>query len=217
MGYSLSKRETNNNYNNNYENDFEFEYLEGNKYVGFGIKRMKAYKCDLNMTELQKKRDLFWKLKTSYNNENYIIWSIIQEAISLDDPRNIHYLKHFKIELMNGCINECKDKYGNIYKVPNYCINDPYFERKLNDNDNKTIKNELIDVKFYRYGNFEPFSLKISNILTGKEIKELYRRYENLDKNMIIRIFICGIEIKDNQYLYQHNYSQDKPIYVTIS
>ena len=36
MGYALFKREIN---NNNYEDDFE--YWEGNKYVGFGIKRMK--------------------------------------------------------------------------------------------------------------------------------------------------------------------------------
>ena len=33
------------------------------KYVGEGVRRMKAYKCDLKVDELQKLQDEFWSIK----------------------------------------------------------------------------------------------------------------------------------------------------------
>lgn len=206
-------------YNNNiHMNDCEkdMEEWDGDRYVGIGIKKMKAYKCNLKYTDLQKKRNMFWDLKTDNKNENYVNWSIIQRAVSLDEPRNIHYLQHFNIEPINGCINECKDKNGNIYHIPNYCINDPYFERETKDDDYQEIKNEIIDVKFYRYGNYEPFVLKVNNTISGKDLKEECRKHENLKENLNIRLFISGVEIKDEQYLYQHNITKEKPIYLIV-
>ena len=194
--------------------DKDMDYWEGDKYVGFGIKKMKAYKCKLNLTELQKKRENFWKLKIKNNNENQMNWSIIHKAITLDEPRNIHYLQHFKIKPKNGCINECIDEKGNIYKIPNYCINDPYFEREINDNNE--IENEIIDVKIYGY-DCEPFILKISNKIKGKNLKEECIKHKNLDKNIKIRIFIGGVEVKDEGYIYQHNISKDKPIFLVLN
>ena len=49
---------------------------EGEKYVGVDIKRIKAYKCDLNINALQKRRKKFWKLKLNEKEENYSNWSI---------------------------------------------------------------------------------------------------------------------------------------------
>ena len=76
--------------------------------------------------------------KKLHDKNLFTNWSIIHRAIELDEPRDIHYLQHFHIEPINGCISECKDKNGNIYKIPNYCINDPYFEREIKyDSDNR--------------------------------------------------------------------------------
>lgn len=47
---------------NNVE-DSDMEEWEGNKYSGSGIKKMKAYKCDLTLEELQIKREKFWHSK----------------------------------------------------------------------------------------------------------------------------------------------------------
>ena len=165
--------------------DKDMEYWDNDIKVGFGIKRMKAYKCDLKTDDLQKKGDLFWKLKLNNNNNEFNSnWSIIQKALTLDDPKDIHYLQHFQIEPINGCINECKDKNGIIYKIPNYCINDPYFEREINDKDINLIKNEIKEIKIYRYGNYEPFTIKVDNNINGRDLKEECRKHENLDEDI---------------------------------
>lgn len=46
-----------------YEKDIEkdMEEIEGEKYSGFGIKRMKGYKCKLKSDQLEKLRKKFWK------------------------------------------------------------------------------------------------------------------------------------------------------------
>ena len=197
---------------NIYENDME--EFEGEKYSGFGLKRMKAYKCTLKLEQLQKLREKFWTKKLNKDNKNYVNWSIIQKAIILDDPRDIYYLEHFQIEPINGCIRHCKDKEGNTYYIPNYCINDPYFERDLENSKNEPIEEKEIKVKIYKNGETKPLFLVVSNKLTGKDLKEQYRLNNLLDNDKKIRIFIYGIEIKDEDYLYQHNLTEDKPIFM---
>ena len=100
----------------NYNNDMK--EWDSDKFSGVGIKRMKAYKCDLAINKLQLLRENFWKKKL-HDKNLFTNWSIIHRAIELDEPRDIHYLQHFHIEPINGCISECKDKNGNIYKIPN--------------------------------------------------------------------------------------------------
>lgn len=154
--------------------------------------------------------------KKLHDKNLFTNWSIIHRAIELDEPRDIHYLQHFHIEPINGCISECKDKNGNIYKIPNYCINDPYFEREIKyDSDNKMEEIYLI-VKFYKYGDFERFTINVSNKISGKELKQEYRSKKNLDENIKIRMIISGIEIKDEEYLYQHKVTNDNLINVYI-
>lgn len=46
------------------------EEWENGKYCGIGIKKMKAYKCNLTLNELNKRRERFWKLKTNPKNLN---------------------------------------------------------------------------------------------------------------------------------------------------
>ena len=200
------------NVNIDYNNDLE--YWEGERYSGFGIRRMKAYKSNLKIDELKKIRKFFWKSKLKKNNENMSNWSKIQKAIEMDEPRDIHYLKNFGIEPINGCINELKDKNGNIYKIPNYCINEPYFEREMKSHNENQIENEKKEIRIYRYGNHEPFYLKVSFDITGRDLKKECLKHEKLNEDTKIRLFICGIEIKDEQYLSQHNISEDKPIYL---
>ena len=152
--------------------------------------------------------------KLNYKDKNYINWSIIQKAVMLDESRSLDYLEIFEIEPINGCINRCKDKEGNIYDIPNYCINDPYFERDLEINTNEQIEEKELKVKIIKMGVSEPLFLMMNNKLSGKELKEQYRIYNSLDKNIKIKMFIYGVEIKDEYYLYQHNITEDKLIYI---
>ena len=60
---------------------------DGDRYTGIGLKKMKGYKCDLPIDELNKKRDEFWDLRNSRETENYKIWRAINQACVYDELR----------------------------------------------------------------------------------------------------------------------------------
>ena len=121
---------------NEKENKFEDENFEDmdeiqeDIYIGIGIKRMKAYKCDLKINELNSLRQRFWKVKTNHNNKNWITWDVIKRAVSFDELRASILLEEYQIKPVDGCINHLIDSNGNDYKIPNFLINEPYFEKK---------------------------------------------------------------------------------------
>ena len=112
------------------EEDFDdMEEIKEDIYVGIGIKKMKGYKCDLKINELNQLRKHFWEVKTNHCNKNWVVWDTIKRAVEYDESRSSLLLEEYGIKPVNGCINHLVDSKGNYYKIPNYCINDPYFEK----------------------------------------------------------------------------------------
>jgi hypothetical protein len=55
--------EINKNLDNKESEQFkDMDEWEGEKYKGEGIKKMRAYKCDLNINDLSKLREEFWSM-----------------------------------------------------------------------------------------------------------------------------------------------------------
>ena len=214
----FSKNTINDYYTNEINETFyDMEEIEGDIYVGNGIKRMKAYKCDLTIDELNKRKEKFWNTVTDCNNnKNWKNWNIIRRAITYDEVRGSILLNEYDIKCKNGCIDHLIDKEGNEYKVPNYCINEPYFERELGKED---IKDDINNIKFYgNYkGNKFNFDFKVSNKLTGKELKNIIKNKRELDINTNIRLFENGFEIKDEDYLYQHKLNNNSNVLLVIN
>ena len=207
----------NNELNDSKESFHDLEEIEEDIYVGTGLKRMKGYKCDLAIDILNQMRDEFWNKKIdSKSNKNWITWKIIRRAVIYDEVRGPLLLAEYNIKCVNGCINHLIDDKGNEYRIPNYCINEPYFERNLNHDE---IKETTIDIKLY--GNFEgnlfEFDLKVNNKLTGKELKNIIKNKQNLDNNINIRLFVSGAEIKEDQLLYQHNLNDNSHIHLVMN
>lgn len=199
------------------ETFYDMEEIEGDIYVGNGIKRMKAYKCDLTIDELNKRKEKFWNTVTDCNNnKNWKNWNIIRRAITYDEVRGSILLNEYDIKCKNGCIDHLIDKEGNEYKVPNYCINEPYFERELGKEDIKDDINNIIFYGNYK-GNIFNFDFKVSNKLTGKELKNIIKNKRELDINTNIRLFEKGFEIKDEDYLYQHKLNNDSNVLLVIN
>ena len=125
-------------------------------------------------------------------------------------------LEAFGLIPYNNCINITYDASGALYEIPNYCINEPYFERKLNEN----IKIENI-ISLRIYGNYKGelfnFYLRVSDKITGKQLKDKIKSTKNLDNNVNIRIFEQGFEIKDEHILYQLNLYNDLPVHIVIN
>ena len=214
----VSKNTINDYYTNEINETFyDMEEIEGDIYVGNGIKRMKAYKCDLTIDELNKRKEKFWNTVTDCNNnKNWKNQNIIRRAITYDEVRGSILLNEYDIKCKNGCIDHLIDKEGNEYKVPNYCINEPYFERELGKEDIKDDINNIIFYGNYK-GNIFNFDFKVSNKLTGKELKNIIKNKRELDINTNIRLFENGFEIKDEDYLYQHKLNNNSNVLLVIN
>ena len=182
----------------------DMEEWEGNRYKGIGIKKMKGYKCDLPIDKLNEKRENFWGKKDNHDYPNYKIWRIINQACVFDEYRANILLEEYQLTTFNGCINHIVDKRNNHYIVPNYCINDPYFEKEYKvEND---IEKQNIKVKIYEVSNNVDISLEVENTLTGLELKKIFCDNEKIDMDKFnIRMFFAGLEIGDNNYLYQYD------------
>ena len=175
---------------------------KGDRYRGIGIKKMKGYKCTLPIDKLNEKREKFWMLRNSRSQPNYKIWRIINQAVVYDELRANILLEENELTTADGCINHIIDKTGNHYIVPNYCINDPYFEKIFEVEED--VEEEKIKLQMYYFTENKTFNLEISNLLTGEELKEKFKEKAKLDKNVKLRLFFAGKEINDDHFIYQH-------------
>ena len=197
--------------NNNQKRDPNFPDMEewpGDRYKGVGIKRMKGYKCDLPIDKLNELRDKFWTTKIA-ENENY---RIIHQICIFDEERANLALGRYNFEVAEDCVNHIIGTNGEHYFVPNYCINDPYFEKKLIKEDvpEKQIKLFLYDVS--KENNIEG---SFSNHDTGENVKKRFLEETKINNNEYnIRLFFSGSEIKDKDLLYQHGLQDNFKIQV---
>ena len=121
----------------------DMEEWDGERYSGVGVKKMKGYKCNLPIDELNEKRRIFWDTKINENKD----WEIIAKICISDEERIKIALNENNFILKGNCINHIIGPNGTHFHVPNYCINDPYFEKELikSDVEEKKIKINLIE------------------------------------------------------------------------
>ena len=213
-------RDKNKNYENNEKVENENENLKfkdmplwGNGIMkGFGIKQMPGYKCDLRIDELIQLRDEFWASRETFKMQ----WKIIHQACVYDHIKAEEYLYKNNIKTLNGCINQCVDSYGNIFKVPNFCINDPYFELELLPKDNQ--HHEEIEITLFDIVNQKNIKLKVNESEKGSDIIKKYAEKNNIDLNdNVIRLLFGGGIIKDDDTLYQHKVKNGFSIQICVS
>ena len=181
---------------------------------GYGIKQMPGYKCDLKIDELNKKREEFWASKNLGFNK--FKWKIIHQACIYDHINAEDFLFKNNIKTLKGCINMCLDEDNKIYRVPNFCINDPTFQLELlNNEDSKGYKiNIIINDIFHQ----KKTKYEINDNITGKQLIDKYCEEENIDKNKYnIKLIFGGGIIKDNETLFQHKVKNDYTIQICIN
>ena len=196
------------------KNEFpDMEEWEGERYKGIGIKKMKGYKCNLQIDTLNKKRDEFWGTRNEHGAPNYKIWRVINQACVYDEYRANVLLEEYNLTTYDGCINHIVDKKGNHYIIPNYCINDPYFEKEYkikNDVEEKKLK-----INLYEVATNTTSALEVTNLMSGKQLKKLFCEKNKISQNEFnIRMFFAGSEITNEHYLYQYNLKNDYKIQV---
>ena len=177
---------------------------------GYGIKQMNAYKCNLIIDELNKKRDDFWNSKNKQKNK----WKILHQACIYDHINAEEFLYKNGFNTVDGCINMCIDKEGNIFRIPNYCINDPYYELELLPAKEGEVKN--IDIKLVD-STQKKLKLNVSDNITGQELIDMYVKYKNIDlNNNNVKLFFGGGIIKNGETLFQHNVKNGYSLQVCV-
>lgn len=174
---------------------------------------MKGYKCKLKINELNHLREEFWASRRC----NRATWKIIHQACVYDHIKAEEYLHKNELKTFAGCINQCIDRAGTVYRVPNFCINDPYFELELLPVDDENHK-EKIMITILDVCNGKTNSIEVQENMTGAELKTLYAKSHNIDlaKNKIRFLFGGGL-IKDDEKLYQHKIKKGFSIQVCVS
>ena len=186
----------------------DMEEWEGDRYKGVGIKRMKGYKCNLPINKLNELREKFWMTKIN-EDEN---WRIIQQICVFDEERANMTLGRYNFEVATDCINHIIGAEGEHYYVPNYCINDPYFEKTLSLVDEGEKKLILL---LYDVSSDLTITGEFSNHDKGEKIKKYFREKTNINENEYkLRLFFSGMEIKDDEFIYQHKLDNNFKIQV---
>lgn len=169
-----------------------------------GIKQIPSYKCTIPFDELKELREKFWQSKIKQHRR----WKAIREICEADAPT--------AVQLLEAAGFACKDNlrlimeienFDIVYKVPNFCIADPVFERDYNiflNKDNYTTKD--LNIVLYSSITNKETKLTVNNKMSGRELKEIFAKEENvlLDKYSI-RLFYSGQEVKDDHLLYYHS------------
>ena len=96
-----------------------------------------------------------------------------------------------------------------VFKIPNYCICDPIFERDYDEikmNEENIIEKNIIIIICFRNHNNHIKKKKIENITNKTKVEEVKKIFAdkvdiNIDKNKI-RFFYKGFELLDENLLW---------------
>ena len=191
----------------------DMEEWEGERYKGIGIKKMKGYKCKLQIDKLNQKREEFWNTRNAHGAPNYKTWRIINQACVYDEYRANVLMEEYNLTTYEGCINHIVDKNGIHYIIPNYCINDPYFEKDFKVEEN--TKEVKLKLNLYEVATNTTTVVDTNNLISGEELKKIFCEKNNLNMDEYnIRMFFAGNEIMNEHFMYQYNIKNDYKIQV---
>jgi len=160
-------------------------------------------------------RKEFWETRV----EGYVeTWNAIRNACETDEETGIMILQATEIKLINNSLQLAYDSRGNKYELPIFCINDPtrYDLPKKKQLTKDELSGETIKIKIRRAGMANDVELKISNNLSGLELKKEYIgkvKGEELDPS-ILRLFFGGKEIIDDILIAEYGVQDDRVVQV---
>ena len=107
-----------------------------------------------------------------------------------------------------------------VYKVPNYCVCDPIFERDYDKikEKNKDIESVKIKIVLFYLAKNRNIKLHVTNKTHVKKVKEAFAKKMEIDlKNHKIRLLFRGQELLDDNPLYFNNVEDGSKIQVMVN
>ena len=185
--------------------NFNFPEIKKNIYVGKGLRRMKGYISIVSKEELEKRRIAFWGTRIEGNSQ---VWNFLKELCELPigEEKNMKaMLEANEITPLQKCINVTYDKAGEVYEIPNYCINEP-FAYDLPETHVKKPDRKIIN--FHVRKGAKQIKIKSPNTTPIEKIKSnIANKMQKKEED--IRMFFGGKELKNGNELWKYNIDDD--------
>ena len=167
------------------------------------------------MNELREK---FWKSRK--NNKH--VWKAIRECCESDANTAVILLEAAEMACVDSDLRKVivLTNPDYVYKVPNYCVCDPIFERDYNKikQKNKDIESVKLKIILYYLAKNKNVKLHVTNKTHVKKVKEAFAKKMDIDlKNHKIRLLFRGQELLDENPLYFNNVEDMSKIQVMVN
>ena len=161
--------------------------------IGEGIKKIPAYICKIPYDQLNELKEKFWKSRKKYRR----IWKAIRECCESDPETAVILLEAAEMACVKNDLREVivLQNPDYIFKVPNYCVCDPVFERDYEEIKEKNKDTEEIKIKIILYylAQNKNINLQATNKTSIKKVKEAFAKKMNIDlKTHKIRLLFRG-------------------------
>ena len=186
--------------------------------IGEGIKQIPAYECKIPYDKLNDLKEKFWKSR----KHNQRVWRAIRECCESDADTAVMLLEVAELACVKNDLRQVivLTNPDYIFKVPNYCICDPVFERdydKLKEK-NKNIETQKIKIILYYLAKNKNVKVEATNKTHVKKVKESFAKKMNIDLNTHkIRLLFRGQELLDENPLYLNNVQDSSKIQVMVN
>ena len=193
--------------------NFNFPEVKGNVYVGKGLRRMKGYISIVPKEELEKRRIAFWGTRVEGDPQ---VWNFLNELCNLPEEEDENLkpmLEANEITPLKKCINVTYDKAGEVYEIPNYCINEPV---SYDLPEMHIKKPEKKNVSFHVRKGAQQIKIKALNTTQVEKLKSNIGKKLGINENNV-RLFFRGKELKNGNELWAYNIEDDCVVMIMCS
>lgn len=186
--------------------------------IGEGVKKIPAYICKMPYDKLFEMREKFWGSRKRYLR----IWKVIRECCETDPDTAVILLEAAEMACVDSDLRKVivLTNPEIVFKVPNYCVCDPIFERDYENLKKDLDKVEQVKIKIILYylAENKEIKLHVTNKTHVKKIKEAFatKMGINLETHRI-RLLYRGQELLDENPLCLNNVEEMSKIQVMVN
>ena len=166
---------------------------------------------------LNKMRESFWNSKKRYK----VLWGVLKECCETDSDTALILLEAATMECLEGNLRKVYfiSNPDYIFRVPNYCICDPVFERDYDTIKDKCNNEEEKNISIFLYylDKNETIKIETTNKALVKDIKKIFAKKINIDLlKYKIRLLFKGLELLDDNLLCYNDVNNLSKIHVMV-
>ena len=186
--------------------------------IGEGIKQIPSYICTIPYDQLNSLREKFWKSRKTFKK----VWKAIREICESDHETALLLMEAAEMSCVKNDLREIivVENPDIIFRVPNFCICDPVFERdykSLKEKSQNVEEKKIKIIIFYLEQN-KNIELDVTNKTKVLDVKKIVAKKLgiNFDKYKI-RLLFSGQELLDDNLLCYNNIEDNSKIHVMIN